>query len=123
MSVQQDPSGAVALLWVWRSLRFNQIVWSAYVQGKDGAAERELAYKTMLEPVHGFFARQAFKVASLASPGREGMYAYLGAALPEDQRETVVTEDAKYLLKSFTPLLPYIEKTLIELKMMDMTKV
>ena len=120
----KDPSAAIALVWVRRSVAFQTAVLGAMADDRDAtlsslAAE---AYKAHLERYHTWILKSTFRMGLNAMPGRaEFVQRLAGEALSElddaTERARVVYEDVSELAAVQSRLVGAIGKLLVDLEL------
>lgn len=96
-----DPSAAIALVWMRRSLKFQNAIFEGMVADKAGqtsAIARE-AYKDNLEGYHNFWLKNTFRAGLSAIPKRDDFLIRLGPGLGESEREAVVYPEMSELVE------------------------
>lgn len=124
-AVLKDPSGAMGLLWIRRNLSFQ---YEMYKQILDNEVEPQeaakIAYKTELEPVHGWALQRLYSFAfkSMIPDDSHSMFARIGG-FPEDsfsyEDEEATKSDMRELLNTWRPLISHWKQVFQELDLED----
>ena len=124
----KDPSGAMGLLWIRRSLAFQERMYSLILDKPIATSEAALqAYHETLEPYHGWALQQVYSLAlKKTTPSRQQMFQKL-CAVPEnrfgttEEKETV--QELRKLCDTWKPLLQQWQETFETLGLEDDRKV
>lgn len=127
----KDPSAAMGLLWIRRSLAFNYRLYSRVIQ--DGRSAEPVqaaleAYQTELEPFHGWALRRLYTLGiQAATPPRRELLATLAGRLGKNKHKVFLTpneekallNDLERLVQTWGPLLDQWQDTFEELGLND----
>jgi hypothetical protein len=105
----KDPSGAVGLLWIRRSLAFQHRMYSLVLEKNQPPTEAALqAYKETLEPYHGWALQQIYTVGlHTTTPPRDEMLQNLSGCSKEQfgvDEEKKTVRDLQKLLDAWQPV-------------------
>ena len=120
-----DPSAAIAILWMRRTLQFlgrclQGILDDNETMGEVGAN----AYRMELEPYHGWLLKQTFSMALNGFPSREHIYLNIGSHLPETgDKEAAVKEEVRQANEQIQLVVESMRNLYEELGLEDMRKV
>mmetsp|Transcript_9373 Transcript_9373/g.14463 ORF Transcript_9373/g.14463 Transcript_9373/m.14463 type:complete len:344 (-) Transcript_9373:55-1086(-) len=124
----RDPSGAVGLLWMRRSLAFQSDIYQHLLDGSSPKHAALSAYARQLEPYHGWSLRKFYTLfLSTNMPStRDSMLEKIGGGIhheftPQKRQQTL--SEMKSLLKVWEPLLKGWTQAFVELEMEDSRKV
>ena len=131
--VLADPSAAVALLWLRRSLGFMlgfmrqlQCSMRAFMAGTcddvDSLAAFRAAYADELEPYHNWLLRSTFNISISHAPGYTDLALAIGPGLGDAERDQVIDAEISELLRAGEPLVKALEATYAQLQMDDVRK-
>ena len=116
-----DPSAAIALVWLRRSLSFQNSIFEAFIADR-GASVSNLArdaYKNHLERFHNFWLKSTFRAGLSAMPARADFLVRLAPNVPEDERERVVYEEMAELVEVQNRISAACSALFIELDLED----
>lgn len=119
-----DPSAAMGLLWLRRSLAFQSEMYRAILKSKDPSDAARDAYRLHLQPFHGWALRQLFSVSFSSMPRRD-ILAKLGGFQSQkfgDIEERATVEDLKWLVSVWQPILTQWQRTFEELGLEDVRR-
>uniref|UniRef100_A0A7S4RH62 Glycolipid transfer protein domain-containing protein n=1 Tax=Ditylum brightwellii TaxID=49249 RepID=A0A7S4RH62_9STRA len=123
----QDYSAATGLLWIRRYLEFHLDMYSAILASRDPTDAAIDAYKTQIEPFHGWALRKLFTVRlSTMMPPREDLLAMLGNFQPQDfgqKEEQMVLKDLSELVSIWRPIVMQWRTTYEDLDLEDIRRV
>mmetsp|Transcript_25994 Transcript_25994/g.34519 ORF Transcript_25994/g.34519 Transcript_25994/m.34519 type:complete len:244 (+) Transcript_25994:209-940(+) len=123
----QDYSAATGLLWIRRYLEFHLDMYTAILASSDPTAAAIDAYKTQIEPFHGWALRKLFTVRlSTMMPPREDLLAMLGNFQPQDfgqKEEQMVLKDLSELVSIWRPIVMQWRTTYEDLDLEDIRRV
>ena len=126
-AVLHDPSAAIALLWMRRTLQFLlRCMEGVAATGEDAPSMPDVgasAYRLELEPFHGWLLKNTFAVAMQAMPRKEEVIGKLGAHLPEVGRETAVRREVTECMEMIRGVVDSMRGLYVELDLEDMRKV
>ena len=105
----KDPSGAMGLLWIRRSLAFQERLYSNILEKSMPAREAALqAYHETLEPYHGWALQQVYSFAlKNTTPSRHEMFQKLCAVPPSSfgvSEEEQTAQDLRKLCETWKPV-------------------
>ena len=131
--VLADPSAAVALLWLRRSLAFMlgfmrhlQQGMHAFMDGTrddiDGIAAFRAAYADELQPYHKWLLRQTFSISISHAPGYTDLALAVGPGLGDAERDQVIDGEISALLRAGEPLVQALQASYAQLQMNDVRK-
>jgi hypothetical protein len=106
----KDPSGAVGLLWIRRSLAFQHRMYSLVLNKNQPPTEAAFqAYKETLEPYHGWALQQIYTVGlHTTTPPRDEMLQNLSGCRSKEQfgvdEEKKTVRDLQKLLEAWQPV-------------------
>ena len=122
-AVLMDPSAAIALLWMRRTLQFlircMQGVLTERPMGEVGVE----AYQLELEPFHNWLLKSTFAMALNGFPNREEIINRLGAHLPIEQRDSMLKHEVEQCLEMLHQVVHTMRSLFEELGLEDMRKV
>ena len=119
-----DPSAAIALIWVRRTLSFVvRCLEGVLDESKTTSEVTAYAYKTELEPFHGWLLAGTFNVALSVIPSREEVYERLGPHLPEGNRTKLLHMEVSECLELLRSVIHSMTQLFIELDLEDTRKV
>ena len=123
-AVLMDPSAAIALLWMRRTLQFltrcMQGVLTERPMGEVGVE----AYQLELEPFHNWLLKSTFAMALNGFPHREEIVNRLGAHLePPEQRESLLKLEVEQCIEMLHQVVHSMRSLFEELGLEDMRKV
>ncbi|KAL7488087.1 hypothetical protein ACHAW6_013686 [Cyclotella cf. meneghiniana] len=108
-NVLKDPSAAIGLLWIRRSLAFQAELYASFLQ--NGVHPREAAmtaYTKHLRPYHGWALSKLFSASLTQMPEREAFIAKFGGVDRHELTEechALVARKLKMLVEAWDPLL------------------
>ena len=123
-AVLADPSAAIALLWMRRTLQFLGQCLSGVLD--DAASMNEVganAYKIELEPFHGWLLKNTFAMALNGMPRRDEIYMRLGGHLPEENREALLRAEVAECVHMLRQVADSMRNLFEQLGLEDMRKV
>ncbi len=120
----KDPSAAMGLLWIERSLSFNHAMYKEVLRKAEPVKAAMNAYQTVLEPFHSWTLRK-LTTASIqhTTPAREQLFAQLAGNRAEDPVLKATQNDLCRLLNNLGPLIRRWRETFEELDLDDNRKV
>lgn len=127
--VLNDRSAANGLLWLRRSLAFQNDVYSALLDYKDPTEAALDAYRSQVQPYHGWVLRKAFTAKfSSRMPPRRDMLATLGGfdggSVSFGQKEEEATlADLRDLVSVWQPMISHWRRTFEDLDLEDLRRV
>jgi hypothetical protein len=106
----KDPSAAVGILWIRRSLSFQSRMYTSLLEpGTDPKHATMAAYRSELQPYHGWALQQLYTLLLQSSaPSRKKMLIKLGGlegAHFGEENEQVILRDINYLLSTWRPII------------------
>ena len=127
-NVLQDPSAAIGLLWIRRSLAFQCHLFEALLPSvgqhpKDSAYE---AYNKHLAPNHGWMLRKVFPASLSQMPERHVFISTFGEVDIEEldeEEESKVVRKLRALISTLQPLLAVWKDEFIRLELEDTRRV
>ena len=129
--VLADPSAAIALVWMRRSLEFQNAVMDGMQSDRQSALcniARE-AYKTHLEGFHNFWLKNTFRAGLSAMPGRDDFVQRLlppdhpaAEGKTEDERARICYTEISELVEVQQKLIATMRTLFVELDMEDSRK-
>jgi hypothetical protein len=120
----KDPSAAMGLLWIRRSITFNYHMYSNIICGEISPKEAALdAYQAVLEPCHGMILRRLYTlgIQSVTPPRHQLIQTLAGRAdfpLTEGEEEATL-QDLQRLVATWRPLIARWKHTFEELDLDD----
>lgn len=139
-----DPSAAISLLWLRRSLRFTielmERLQQAHVDLEDQRALAEAfspdetpplladptagcvqaAYDAVIRPFHSWLLRKTFDIVATQFPTMPEVIGMVGPGLGEAERERKVFEEMAIYLEHGRPVVALLEQLMGELKLEDL---
>lgn len=123
----KDPSCAMALLWIRRSIKFLYHVFQSLTQNIDVAMGTVLAYEQALLPYHDWILQKIYRLAIRAvTPSNEEYWARLGGFPVKTlgaAEEDATRRDLQELLTIWGPLLQRWEQVYAELDLEDRRRI
>lgn len=127
----KDPSGAMGLLWIRRTLAFQTDFYEQLLAGSDPLDAIHRAYQQQLKPYHGWALTKCYNLlVGNNIPPRGLLLARVGGYYEHQehdekyqQHEQKTLEDLKRLVASWRPLLQHWKRSFIELGMEDTRRV
>ena len=125
----KDPSGAMGLLWIRRSLALQHSMFHRLLQNHQSSpTEAALsAYRSTIQPYHGWALRKLHVAAfQRTTPPRGEMLRRIGGYSPETfgpQQEKTTLEDLRRLVSVWEPIIEYCQKAHEELDLEDKRRV
>ncbi len=123
-----DPSAAVGMLWIRRSLSFQHDLYAALVSS-NGQHPRDAAmdsYQKNLSPYHGWMLQKVFPMSLSQMPDREMFIAKFGGveinALKDEKKEEIVKQ-LKSLVSTWDPILKTWKNEFERLNLEDVRRV
>jgi len=125
----KDPSAAIGLLWIRRSLAFQERMYTYVLDGPVAPTNEAAlkAYRETLEPFHGKALQMLYSMAlKKTTPNRHEMLQKL-CAVPENRfgaaEENATAQELRKLCETWKPLLNSWEETFETLGLEDTRKV
>jgi len=128
-AVLADPSAAIGLTWLSRSLRFICMWMEGVCAGGapvDAAAATKryreamsAAYEASLAPYHGWLNRNIFNGCAKHAPGYASLIATLAPTADEATREALVLMDMADFATAAAPVADAVEAALARAKLVD----
>jgi hypothetical protein len=118
----KDPSGAVALLWIRRSLSCQYRMYGMLLEKRDPVEAAVEAYIAELRPYNGWMQQKIAMVLAKAVPSREETLAGLGGFENRafgDIEEMATVYDLRQLLLTWSPILARWKQIFQDLDMED----
>jgi len=150
-AILYDPSAAISLLWLLRSLKFTVVLMqrleAAQQKLEDERAiaplEEELydeddprggtedptaeavrgAYDTVIRPYHSWLLRKTFDIVSTQVPNITEAIGMLGPGLGDAERERKVFDEIRFYISQGLPLVELLENMYAELRLEDLRQV
>ena len=143
-SILYDPSAAISLLWLRRSLRFTielmERLHQAHADLEDQRALAEAlspdetpplladptagcvqaAYDAVIRPFHSWLLRKTFDIVATQFPTMPEVIGMVGPGLGEAERERKVFEEMALYLEHGRPVVALLEQLMGELKLEDL---
>jgi hypothetical protein len=124
----KDPSAAVGMLWIRRSLSFQSRVYKSLLE--PGMAPKDAtmaAYRSELQPYHGWALQQVYKLSlQYASPSRREMFAKIGGFEGThfgEEEEEATLRDIRHLLATWRPIIGRCKQIYAALDIEDESRV
>ena len=120
----RDPSAAMGLLWIERSLSFNYAMYSDVLRKAEPVEAAMNAYQTVIEPFHSWTLRK-LTAASIqhTTPARDQLFVQLAGNRADDPILKETQSDLFRLLNNLGPLIHRWRETFQELDLDDNRKV
>jgi hypothetical protein len=123
-----DPSGAIGLLWIRRSLSFQTKMYKGILEAKADATAAALdAYRSELQPYHGWAFRKLYTMSfETVTPPRREMLARIGGYKIHDfgeAEEHATVQDLRKLVSVWEPLIVHWKRIYRELDLEDSRQV
>jgi hypothetical protein len=123
----KDPSAAVGILWIRRSLSFQSRMYESLLQpGMDPKDATMTAYQE-LKPYHGWALQQFYKLSlQYASPSRKEMLVKVGGFEGThfgEEEEQATMRDIRHLLATWQPIIGRCKQIYAALDMEDKRRV
>ena len=118
-----DPSAAMGLLWIRRSLSFQCHMYSLVLKGVLPAKAAVSAYHHELEPYHGTLLKKLYRSVLVVSSPRSKEEMIQKMAGPSIEDDNKLGEDLRTLLKVWNPLLSSWKHIFITLDLEDSRQV
>lgn len=108
-NVLKDPSAAMGLLWIRRSLAFQAELYASFLERKMHPRDAAMvSYNNHLKPFHGWALSKLFSASLTQMPEREAFIAKFGGVDLEnlnDERDAEVVRKIKVLVEAWDPML------------------
>ena len=123
--VLADPSAAIALVWLRRSLAFQNAVFAGMVEDRASLVSTLArdAYQTHLEHFHNFWLKNTFRAGLSAMPKREDFLQRLSPNMPDEEREQLVYAEMSELVEVQMRVCAACSKLMIDLDLEDLRRV
>ena len=131
--VLADPSAAIALIWMRRSLEFLRSVHARILEDLDGdapstgnsslSAFAKNAYAEHLEQFHNWLLKNTFAMALNGMPSRNEVFQRLAPHVPEPQRTQIVCQELRECIKFINKVTDSLCTMFAELDLEDTRKV
>ena len=118
-----DPSAAIALLWMRRTLQFLGRCLQGLIDDVNIAEVGGEAYRLELEPFHNWLLKQTFSMALTGFPARKEIFTRLGAHVQESDRDRIVPLELQQVLAQLHLVVESMRSLFEELDLEDMRKV
>jgi hypothetical protein len=121
----RDPSGAMGLLWIRRTLFFQSDWYECMVKGQNPKEAALQAYSRQLEPYHGWALRKFYRTflkSQLPTKQHAVLSKFLVGSVDGNEEKAldkVVLDDLRRLVDVLRPLLRQKEQTFVELDLED----
>jgi hypothetical protein len=121
----RDPSGAMGLLWIRRTLFFQSDWYECMIKGLNPKEAALQAYSRQLEPYHGWVLRKFYRTflkSQLPTKQHVILSKFLVGSLngtDETALDRVVLDDLRRLVGVLRPILRLKEQTFVELGLED----
>ena len=122
-AVLHDPSAAIALLWMRRTLQFLGRCFQGVVDDLPMSEVGTRAYRLELEPFHNWLIKQTFAMALNGMPRRQDVVVRLGGHLPEGERERLLSREMEVCNQTIQKVIDAMRSLFEELGLEDMRKV
>jgi hypothetical protein len=124
----KDPSAAVGILWIRRSLSFQSRMYKSLLKpGMDPKDATMAAYQTELQPYHGWALQQLYKLSlQYASPSRREMFLKVGGFEGThfgEEEEQATLRDIRHLVATWQPIIARCKQIYTALDMEDKRRV
>jgi hypothetical protein len=122
----KDPSGAVALLWIRRSLSVQHRMYGMIVEKMDPVEAATEAYKAEMRHYHGWMLQKVALTLAKTAPSREDTLAGFGGFEKRrfgDVEEMVTVNDLRQLVSTMSPILARWKQIFEDLDMEDNRRV
>ena len=108
-NILRDPSAAMGLLWIRRSLAFQSDLYGSLTHGQQHPRDAAMdAYSKHLFPYHGWALRKVFPASLSQMPEREAFIATVGGIKKDElieEYEREIVKKLKTLVATWDPLL------------------
>ena len=123
--VLADPSAAIALVWLRRSLAFQNAVFAGMVDDRAGLVSNLArdAYQTHLEHFHNFWLKNTFRAGLSAMPKRDDFVQRLSPNMTGEEREQRVYAEMAELVEIQQRVCAACSKLMIDLDLEDLRRV
>ena len=123
--VLADPSAAIALVWLRRSLAFQNAVFAGMVEDRASLLSTLArdAYQTHLEHFHNFWLKNTFRAGLSAMPKREDFLQRLSPNMRDEEREQLVYAEMSELVEVQMRVCAACSKLMIDLDLEDLRRV
>mmetsp|Transcript_34611 Transcript_34611/g.74823 ORF Transcript_34611/g.74823 Transcript_34611/m.74823 type:complete len:281 (+) Transcript_34611:290-1132(+) len=129
-NVLRDPSAAIGLLWIRRSLAFqSHLYYESLVRSDHGKHPKEVAreaYDEHLSPYHGWMLRTVFPASLSQMPGQAVFLSKFGEVEIEDldrEDEARVVKELRLFSETLEPLLEVWKENFVKLNLEDTRRV
>jgi hypothetical protein len=124
----KDPSAAVGVLWIRRSLSFQSRVYKSLLEPGMAPKDATLAaYRSELQPYHGWALQQLYKLSlQYATPSRKEMLFKLGGFEGThfgEKEEEATLRDIRHLLATWRPIIGRCKQVYAALDIEDKRRV
>ena len=123
----KDPSAAVGILWIRRSLSFQSRMYKSLLDGINPKDATMAAYQSELQPYHGWALQQLYKLSlQYASPSRKEMFVKVGGfegAHFGEEEEQATLRDIRHLVATWRPIIGRCKQIYAALDMEDKGRV
>ena len=123
--VLADPSAAIALVWLRRSLAFQNAVFAGMVDDRAGLVSNLArdAYQMHLEHFHNFWLKNTFRAGLSAMPKRDDFVQRLSPNMTGEEREQRVYAEMAELVEIQQRVCAACSKLMIDLDLEDLRRV
>lgn len=124
----KDPSAAIGILWIRRSLSFQSRMYKSLLEpGMDPKAATMTAYRSELQPYHGWALQQLYTLSlQYAPPSRKEMFVKVGGFKGKhfgQEEEQATLRDIRHLLATWRPIISRCKQIYAALDMEDKRRV
>jgi hypothetical protein len=124
----KDPSAAIGILWIRRSLSFQSRMYTSLLEpGTDPKDATLTAYRSELQPYHGWALQQLYKLSlQYAAPSRKEMFVKIGGFEGThfgEEEEQAILRDIRHLLATWRPIIGRCKQIYAALDMEDKRRV
>ena len=126
--ILMDPSAAVGLLWIRRSISFQAKMYRGVLDEKRDATNAALdAYRTEVQPYHGWALRRLYTMSfETVTPPRKEILARMGGYKVHEfgeAEEKATVRDLEKLLTLWEPIIVHWKRTYLDLDLEDSRQV
>ena len=118
-----DPSAAIALLWMRRTLQFLTRCLEGIYTDRPMAEVGVEAYQLELEPFHGWLLKSTFAMALNGFPHRTEIFERLGSHLPEENRDRLLQVEVEQCIEMLKQVVDSMRSLFEELGLENTRKV
>ena len=124
--VLAEPSAAIALLWMRRTLQFLRALLEGLAAADEGAALAGMAkdaYGKHLEPYHSWLLKNTFRMGLGGVPKRDDVLRKLGPTLSDAERDRTCIRDMGEVVRLLGVVVDSLRRDFAELDLEDTRKV